>query len=103
MNLYLNAIDAMPEGGKLIVKANLAQSDGMVPVAVITVADTGFGIAETDLPKIFQPFFTAKKRRGMGLGLPICQRIVKNHGGRIEVDSSSGEGARFFFTLPLAR
>src|SRR6266550_5003698 len=68
VNLYLNAIDAMPEGGKLIVKANLAQSDGMVPVAVITVADTGFGIAETDLPKIFQPFFTAKKRRGMGLG-----------------------------------
>jgi PAS domain S-box-containing protein len=100
VNLYLNAIDAMPEGGKLIVKANLAQSDGMVPVAVITVADTGFGIAETDLPKIFQPFFTAKKRRGMGLGLPICQRIVKNHGGRIEVDSEPGKGTIFKIHLP---
>jgi PAS domain S-box-containing protein len=100
VNLYLNAIDAMPEGGKLIVEAKIAQSDGMAPVAVITVADTGFGIAETDLPKIFQPFFTAKKRRGMGLGLPICQRIVTNHGGRIEVDSEPGKGAIFKIHLP---
>ena len=100
VNLYLNAIDAMPEGGKLIVEAKLAQSHGMAPVAVITVADTGFGIAETDLPKIFQPFFTAKKRRGMGLGLPICQRIVKNHGGRIEVESQPGTGSKFKIYLP---
>jgi PAS domain S-box-containing protein len=100
VNLYLNAIDAMPEGGKLIVEAKIAQSDGMVPVAVITVGDTGFGIADTDLPKIFQPFFTAKKRRGMGLGLPICQRIVKNHGGRIEVDSEPGKGTIFRIHLP---
>jgi two-component system NtrC family sensor kinase len=100
VNLYLNAIDAMPEGGKLIVEAKIAQSDGMVPVAVITVGDTGFGIADTDLPKIFQPFFTAKKRRGMGLGLPICQRIVKNHGGRIEVESEPGKGTVFKIHLP---
>ena len=101
VNLYLNAIDAMPEGGKLIVEAKLAESDGLAPVAVIAVADTGFGIAETDLPKIFQPFFTAKKRRGMGLGLPICQRIVKNHGGRIEVESQPGRGSIFRIYLPL--
>jgi len=101
VNLYLNAIDAMPEGGKLIVEAKLAESNGLAPVAVIAVADTGFGIAETDLPKIFQPFFTAKKRRGMGLGLPICQRIVKNHGGRIEVDSQPGRGSIFRIFLPL--
>ena len=100
VNLFLNAIDAMPEGGKLIVEAKIAPSDGMAPVAVITVADTGLGIAESDLPKIFQPFFTAKKRRGMGLGLPICQRIVKNHGGRIEVDSESGKGTIFKIHLP---
>jgi len=100
VNLYLNAIDAMPEGGKLIVEAKIAQSDRMVPVAVITVGDTGFGISDTDLPKIFQPFFTAKKRRGMGLGLPICQRIVKNHGGRIEVESEPGKGTIFKIHLP---
>ena len=71
-------------------------------MTVITVADTGFGIAETDLAKIFQPFFTAKKRRGMGLGLPICQRIVKNHGGRIEVESQPGKGTTLlrFICLP---
>jgi two-component system NtrC family sensor kinase len=100
VNLYLNAIDAMPEGGKLRVEAKMAQSDGSAPIVVITVADTGFGIAETDLAKIFQPFFTAKKRRGIGLGLPICQRIVKNHGGRIEVESQPGTGSKFKIYLP---
>jgi len=100
VNLYLNAIDAMPEGGKLRVEARMAQSDGSAPIVVITVADTGFGIAETDLAKIFQPFFTAKKRRGIGLGLPICQRIVKNHGGRIEVESQPGTGSKFKIYLP---
>ena len=100
MNLYLNAIDVMPEGGKLTVEAKIAQSDGMAPVTVITVEDTGFGIAETDLPKIFQPFFTAKKQRGMGLGLPICQRIVNHRGGRIEVNSESGRGTIFKIYFP---
>ena len=79
----------------------MEQSDGAAFVTVITVEDTGFGIAETDLPKIFQPFFTAKKRRGMGLGLPICQRIVNNHGGRIEVNSESGRGTIFKIYLPF--
>jgi signal transduction histidine kinase len=100
VNLYLNAIDAMPEGGQLRVEAKMAQSDGSAPMAVITVADSGFGIAETDLGKIFQPFFTAKKRRGMGLGLPICQRIVKNHGGKIAVESQPGAGSTFRIYLP---
>jgi PAS domain S-box-containing protein len=101
VNLYLNAIDAMPEGGKLTVAARMAQSDSTTPVLMLTVADTGFGIAEADLAKIFQPFFTAKKRRGMGLGLPICQRIVKNHGGRMEVESQSGRGTSVKIHLPL--
>jgi PAS domain S-box-containing protein len=101
VNLYLNALDAMPEGGKLTVKAKITHSNSTMPIAMITVADTGSGILEADLPKIFQPFFTAKKRRGMGLGLPICQRIVKNHGGRIEVESQSGEGTSFKIHLPL--
>src|SRR4030095_8661442 len=98
---YLNAIDAMPEGGKLIVESRMVQSDSTAQMVEITVADTGFGIAEPDLGKIFQPFFTAKKRRGMGLGLSICQRIVKNHGGRIEVKSQQGIGTTFMIYLPL--
>ena len=101
VNLFLNAIEAMPEGGKLIVESRMVQTDSPAQMVEITVADTGFGIAETDLAKIFQPFFTAKKRKGMGLGLPICQRIVKNHGGRIEVKSQPGIGTAFMIYLPL--
>lgn len=100
VNLYLNAIDAMPKGGRLMVEVQMAQHGGTRPEVVITVADTGHGIAETDLQKIFQPFFTAKKGRGMGLGLPICQRIVKNHGGRIEVESQPDKGSNFKIYLP---
>lgn len=101
VNLCLNAIDAMPQGGQLIVEAEIAQSADTAPTMVITVTDTGFGIAEIDLPKIFQPFFTAKKRRGMGLGLPICQRIINNHGGRIAVESEPGAGSSFKIDLPF--
>jgi PAS domain S-box-containing protein len=103
VNLYLNAIDAMPEGGKLRVEAEIAKPDSAEPIILITVADTGIGIDEMDREKIFQPFFTAKKRRGMGLGLPICQRIIKNHGGRIEVESQLGTGTTFKIYLPFQR
>jgi len=102
VNLYLNAIDAMPEGGKLTVRATLERSDGMTaPMIVITVTDTGFGIEPKDLSKIFLPFFTAKKRRGLGLGLSICERIIKNHGGQINVQSQPGTGTTFTLSLPL--
>lgn len=101
VNLYLNAIDAMPEGGKLTIGAKVEESDGtMAPMLVITVADTGFGIEEKDLSKIFLPFFTAKKTKGLGLGLPICERIVKNHGGEIAAKSHPG-GTTLSICLPL--
>ena len=101
VNLYLNAIDAMPEGGKLSVEAKV-ESDGiMAPMVALTVADTGFGIEETDLSKIFLPFFTAKKTKGLGLGLPICERIIKNHNGKIEVESQPGKGTTFKIYLPI--
>ena len=74
---------------------------------VITVTDTGYGIDADALPKIFQPFFTAKKRRGLGLGLTICDRIIKAHGGRIDVESVPGQGTTFrihlSFNQPAAR
>lgn len=104
VNLYFNAIDAMPDGGALTVAANTVLSAAGAPQeVVISVADTGFGIASEDLPKIFQPFFTAKKKRGLGLGLPICDRIIKNHGGRIKVESQPGQGTAFAIYLPVAQ
>ena len=102
VNLYFNAIDAMPDGGALTVaaKAILAASGAPHEVA-ISVSDTGFGISPEDLAKIFLPFFTAKKKRGLGLGLPICDRIIKNHGGRIKVESPPGQGTTFEIYLPV--
>ena len=103
VNLYFNAIDAMPEGGALTVGAKLSLGAPQLPQEVaITVSDTGFGISPEDLPKIFLPFFTAKKKHGLGLGLPICDRIIKNHGGRINVESQPGHGTTFEIYLPLA-
>jgi signal transduction histidine kinase len=93
----LNAVDAMPNGGTLSIGARFDPSQGMV----LAVSDTGTGMDPDVLPRIFQPFFTSKKRRGLGLGLPICDRIVKAHGGRIAVESRPGHGTTFEIYLPL--
>jgi len=103
INLYLNALDAMLNGGSLTVRAGLERGDDSQSMAAITVADSGAGIDEQDLPKIFQPFFTAKKKTGLGLGLSICQRIVNNHGGRIDVQSRRNGGTTFKISLPVER
>lgn len=99
INLYLNALDAMPDGGTLTVRA-ATQGAGPELDIVITVADSGAGMDETELQRIFKPFYTAKKRTGFGLGLPLCERIVKNHGGRIEVASELGHGTTCKIYLP---
>jgi signal transduction histidine kinase len=101
VNLYLNALDAMIGGGQLTIGAKLDGGGEFAKDIVISVADTGHGIARDDLQKIFQPFFTARKKAGMGLGLSICERIIKNHGGKIEVETEQGQGTLFRVRLPV--
>lgn len=98
LNLILNAIDAMPEGGQLSLTLRKTSLDRKTVIA--TVEDTGGGIPKEMLPQIFNPFFTTKLH-GTGLGLAIANRIILNHFGSIEV-CNTGQGAVFTITLPLA-
>lgn len=96
-NLCLNAVQAMPDGGELRVGAqSLRERGGRLQ---ISITDTGQGIAETDLPHIFEPFFSTKPE-GSGIGLALVYRVVEEHGGSIEVRSRVGEGTTFVLTLP---
>lgn len=95
VNLIKNAMQAMTKGGTLTVES------GQTSDAIwFSVADTGGGIPEEQINHIFEPFYTTKKK-GSGLGLMIVQRIVRQHGGRIEVESNVGQGAHFRIWLPL--
>ncbi len=96
LNLFRNALQAMPYGGKLRVSAQNARLG-----IEIRIADTGTGIEEKNLERIFEPFFTTKAR-GTGLGLAISRKIVEDHGGRITVDSRPGEGTSFRITFPAS-
>ncbi|MCA1989822.1 MAG: PAS domain S-box protein, partial [Desulfarculus sp.] len=111
VNLAANAQDAMPEGGRLditvrnqVLEQDLIQDQDRVPAgayAVITVADTGRGIAASNLPHIFEPFFTTKGvGQGSGLGLSTVFGLVKGHGGHITCHSREGQGASFTIYLP---
>jgi two-component system NtrC family sensor kinase len=96
--LGTNAIDAMPEGGKLTLRA-FNQANGVV----VEIEDTGVGIAPENLSKIFEPFFTTKEvGRGTGLGLAVCYGIITDHGGRLSVRSNLGVGTTFSILLPAA-
>jgi signal transduction histidine kinase len=100
LNLVLNAIQATPPNGTVTVTTGAEETPEGTNV-VIEVADTGSGIPAEDLERIFDPFFTTKDPdQGTGLGLMICHRIVTDHSGTIDVQSRTGEGARFRVRLP---
>jgi signal transduction histidine kinase len=95
VNLIDNAVDAMPQGGKLMV--NSRQLDSTVE---IVLSDTGSGMAQKVVANLWKPFQTTKAK-GLGLGLSICKRIVDAHGGSISVDSKVGEGTTITTCLPI--
>jgi two-component system NtrC family sensor kinase len=97
INIILNALDAMPEGG--ILRLDIGQQDSE---ALVRISDTGMGIKKDHLPRIFDPFFTTKGLgKGTGLGLSISYAIIKEHEGRITVDSLEGKGSTFTVILPM--
>jgi two-component system NtrC family sensor kinase len=96
VNLLLNARDAMPSGGE--VRIQTSKNDTMV---VVDITDTGVGISEEDIKRIYDPFFTTKQTgKGTGLGLAVTYGIIQEHGGRIFVDSAPGQGTHFRLKLP---
>jgi two-component system sensor histidine kinase HydH len=97
LNMALNGIEAMSEGGTLTIATARIENEGDKTVE-ITIRDTGGGIDDKVSKDIFKPFFTTKKK-GAGLGLSVCQRIIKSHGGRIDLESTPGEGTAFFVKI----
>jgi len=112
VNMFRNACDAMPEGGKLMIATRLhkpkagahgkaTEKEGNVSAIEIEISDTGVGILEKDLSKIFDPFVTTKKDgKGVGLGLSVSYGIIREHGGDISVTSKKGKGATFIIKIP---
>jgi two-component system NtrC family sensor kinase len=98
INIVMNAAQAMPDGGPLLIRTGRRGNDS----AWISVTDHGGGIAADDLPKIFEPFFTTKvKGEGTGLGLSLTKKLVEANKGRVEVESIKGQGSTFRLLFPV--
>ncbi len=103
LNLLLNAIEAMPNGGTLGVRSTVkADSETLEEFSQLVIRDTGPGIQEEDRAHLFDPFFTTKEG-GTGLGLSIAYAIVQKHNGQIAVESEVGKGSSFLLSLPLSK
>jgi PAS domain S-box-containing protein len=97
-NLITNAVQAMPNGGQLTIRASKREEHA----ALISIEDTGEGIPDEDLSKLFTPLFTTKAK-GQGFGLPVCKRLVEAHDGNITVKSEVGKGSTFTVEIPLRK
>jgi PAS domain S-box-containing protein len=105
LNLIINAIEALDNDGTVkiqVARASNERSEEFEDEAIVEVSDNGRGINEEDLARIFNPFFTTR-HGGTGLGLPAVRRIARAHGGRVEVNSTVGEGSTFSLRLPITR
>ena len=98
VNLILNALQAMPEGGKLTFDVYFERERGVI----VDVADTGMGMPEFVRKRIFEPLFTTKGEHGTGMGLAVSYGVIQKHNGSITVASKVGEGTRFTITIPPA-
>jgi signal transduction histidine kinase len=103
LNLLTNAADAMPEGGRLVVRvAGGSGGPEMTGMVTVEVSDTGVGISPEILAHVWEPFFTTKgEGKGTGLGLSICRHILQEHGATIELDSQPGQGTTARVRLPI--
>jgi signal transduction histidine kinase len=94
-NIILNALQAMPQGGRLVI-TSMPVENGVK----VLITDTGVGMSPETVEQIFEPFFTTRTK-GTGLGLSIVRKIVENHGGKISAESTPGEGTTFDLFLPV--
>lgn len=103
LNLVINSLEAMPQGGSLRIRAQASKQHGIAgarDLAIVRIQDTGVGIPQDQVSRLFDPFFTTRPK-GTGLGLTIVHRVIHEHNGRIRVASVPGEGSTFTVELPL--
>ena len=96
LNILLNALAAMPDGGRLSVESSI-RKDGLE----VVIADTGEGISSENMPRIYDPYFTSKPA-GTGLGLAVVQKIMDAHGGRVQIESRAGAGTKVVLSFPVS-
>ena len=99
VNLLSNAVEAMPNGGDIWIRSTFSESDGR-SCWNLSISDNGYGIEEKHLERIHEPFFTTKTR-GTGLGIPVCDKIMDAHRGRLKIVSTLKEGTTARITLPV--
>jgi signal transduction histidine kinase len=97
LNIMLNGVQAIPQGGELRINASV---DDLKRNVILQITDSGVGISKENLTTIFQPYFSTKEK-GTGIGLSIAYRIISDHKGKIEVESEVGKGTTFTITLPV--